>query len=78
MSKFVSIYQEVIRRRTLRDDITVVDVRPAEVPILIQQELANTKSHREALLAIRQRDTQSAKERLDKIRQQIADRSKTK
>lgn len=70
MTKFVNIYQRVIKQRTLRDDIPAV-----ENSIQMQELLritAKEDSHRKALLQkMRDRDNQAAKLRLEKLRTQL-------
>ena len=66
MSKFVSIYQEVVRRRSLRDDIPV-----SELPKTVREEIVVQENHKEVISKMRKNDTEIAKQRLLKIMEQL-------
>jgi len=67
MSKFADIYLRVIKLKTLKDDISVTNL-----PDTIKQDIEMSEQNKAVIKAIRDADTQRAKQKLLIIRQQLA------
>lgn len=66
MSKFVSIYLQVIRRQSLKDEIPVT-----ELPQLVQQDLSRQAEQMATIQRLKQKDSAAAKLRLEALRKQL-------
>lgn len=75
MKSFVSIYQEVrMRRHKSKDEeIVVEEIRPPTnaIPKSVQEVMAAEKYHTKILQRLKTKDRASAKDRLDRIKQQL-------
>ncbi len=69
MHRFVSFYQEVTHRRSLRDNISVKDVT---LPSVVQEVMRDESEVLAAVRKIRDRDRNAAQLRLQRIKQQLA------
>ena len=67
MSKFVSIYQTAIRKKTLRDEIPVM-----ELPRGIQEELRISEQQQAVIDRFKLRDRETALARLRSLQKQLS------
>lgn len=70
MSNFVSIYQRVVLKKSLRDDITVTSVSE-QLPTSVQESLKHQEYQKKVLQKIKKEDDKSALTRLERIREQL-------
>lgn len=66
MKPFENIYQQVIRKKTLKDEITV-----EELPKGIKKDIELTARHLDTLKSLKVRDDQRAKEVLQKLKDSL-------
>lgn len=74
MIKFASIYQQVKERERRGKDVVVTEVEP--MPELIRKELEDHSRTKEVLKLLQKKDTLTAKDRLKKLQEQIAQGAK--
>lgn len=72
MTKFVDIYQDIVKRKTLRDEISSQTV---VLPKCVARELQEQEWHKELVISLREKDKLRAKDRLEKIQAQLKNRT---
>lgn len=77
MNRFVSIYLAAVKKKSLRDEIVVEEVvRTKEsLPSVVREVVEQHETHLSSMELLRKRDTENARNRLEKIREQINKRS---
>jgi hypothetical protein len=74
MSKFVSIYLAAVKKKSLRDEIVVQEiVKP--LPSVVREAAQEYQANLSTIEQLRKRDSEVARNRLEKIRSQISKRS---
>ena len=71
MSRFVSIYQQAVRSKSLRDDIQAEELSP-RVPEVVAREIVSIVAEKDTFKRLKRQDSKTAFERLQKIREQLA------
>lgn len=69
MSKFESIYQQVVQKQKLRDEIPSIEVN--NLPISVREDIEAEKKNKELLQRLRKSDNSQALERLNMITRQL-------